>query len=346
MAFKIVCTGDVHLKTRDPYDIPSESRLERRLKNLDVCIKRAIDWPADMFVCMGDSFDHPEPSSKLRAEIDKRIAQLVMAGIGVRWLIGNHESIRTWHALMPEQEIFGPLIIIDTITDEKIEDLKVFYVPYLSEQKGEIHKQIEKLTKEKGDILIFGHFGVTGAKRLSGQENMFDLDSEVKREQLAKFKHVYIGHYHIPQYLDNITIVGSLVRNNFGEMGYMPRGLMIEIEGSYVTHRDITLHDINFVKHELSDTNSLIPKPMESGVYQYTLNGTTSWIAETSKMLIAYSTAHNRIDIRPKPTDRKQDAERPTDLKIENAIGRYVDELPDAGSRDYYYKKGLELLNG
>jgi len=351
MAFKILSASDFHLKIRDPNDTQDESRLQRRLMNLDVCVSKAIESKVDMFVCMGDSYDHPEPSSQLRSELNNRIVRLVMAGIQVRWLVGNHESVRTRHAFMPEKEIFGSQVIVDETGFQNIGGIRLIFVPYYSGLDEEIHDKIKEFSKTENCVL-FGHFGVTGAKRIANQTKTFDLDSEVSNEALSNFLRVFIGHYHIPQELGNVTIVGSIVRNNFGEMGYMPRGLLIEIDGTEITQTDIPLKDLDFVRHEVNE-DDLIPKPHEVGVYQYVLTGKTSWIAETSRELKKYSTSSNRVNIVPKPTDRRQDSGQKDneDLTITSSMQKYVEDFTgksfsfSEGDRKGLLTLGREILN-
>ena len=63
---------------------------------------------------------------------------------------------------------------------------------------------------------LFGHFEVNKFR----MNNKFDcINSQYNLNDFKEFKHVYSGHFHFPQTIDNFTYLGSPFHNNFGDVG-------------------------------------------------------------------------------------------------------------------------------
>ena len=81
------------------------------------------------------------------------------------------------------------------------------------------------IKKAKGDYLV-SHFGLNEAMLNSG----ISIVSDIGLNDLKKFKHCFIGHYHLPQEVGNVTIPGSIIQLDWGEKGEEKRFIVFDSE--------------------------------------------------------------------------------------------------------------------
>ncbi len=75
----------------------------------------------------------------------------------------------------------------------------------------------------KGDYLV-SHFGLNEAMLNSG----ISIVSDIGLNDLKHFKHCFIGHYHTPQEVGNVTIPGSIIQLDWSEKGEEKRFIVFD----------------------------------------------------------------------------------------------------------------------
>ena len=73
---------------------------------------------------------------------------------------------------------------------------------------------------------LFGHLGVSEAQFSSG----ISLQCSISLKDLKRFKHVFLGHYHKPQTVGNITYIGSPIQTDKGQAGEIKRFIILNLE--------------------------------------------------------------------------------------------------------------------
>jgi len=81
------------------------------------------------------------------------------------------------------------------------------------------------IKNSKMDYLV-SHFGLNEAMLNSG----ISIVSDIGLNDLKHFKHCFIGHYHLPQEVGNVTIPGSGIQLDWGEKGEDKRFIVFDSE--------------------------------------------------------------------------------------------------------------------
>ena len=141
-----------------------------------------------------------------------------------RWIdiVGNHDQDDrdgSVHAM----KSFG-LLPKSSVVDVPFFDRKnkILMLPYMHDIKDYL-----KITKnddviKEGEWTLIAHMGVKGSFMSESKRDETGVPLEVCRY----FKQVFLGHYHKPHSLENVTYVGSPLQQNFSEMG-QDKGVII-----------------------------------------------------------------------------------------------------------------------
>lgn len=86
-------------------------------------------------------------------------------------------------------------------------------------------KMKDDIKNSKMDYLV-SHFGLNEAMLNSG----ISIVSDIGLNDLKHFKHCFIGHYHLPQEVGNVTIPGSGIQLDWGEKGEDKRFIVFDSE--------------------------------------------------------------------------------------------------------------------
>ena len=117
-------------------------------------------------------------------------------------LLGGNHDISNRSDYISSVQLFNGLDNITTITKPQIID-GIYYVPYTNTMIDDIVNFNEH---EKAPILV-SHLGLSDAILSSG----ISLQSRLKSSDLNKFSLVFLGHFHMPQFINNVWYCGSPV---------------------------------------------------------------------------------------------------------------------------------------
>jgi len=101
----------------------------------------------------------------------------------------------------------------------------------------------------KGNYLV-SHFGLNEAMLNSG----ISIVSDIGLNDLKKFKHCFIGHYHLPQEIGNVTIPGSGIQLDWGEKDEDKRFIVFDSDTG-VIESVLTEHYQKHIELEINEDN-------------------------------------------------------------------------------------------
>lgn len=211
-------------------------------------VDRAIESGSTHFIVLGDLFESPNPQNNIRRFLNTKLTALSEAGVKTRLLAGNHDFCKLHHAL---EAMIGlnlhNIKIIEKPECEKIDDpdhpVYIMYFPHhMAVERGEVSLRdafadfcnknraaVREVKDEKGTSLLFGHFGVFGAKMNDGQSNGDYRSVTCEELDRSPADYVFLGDYHTHQILPTKKVksmfCGSLERTNskdiLSEKGYV-----------------------------------------------------------------------------------------------------------------------------
>jgi len=94
----------------------------------------------------------------------------------------------------------------------RFDEVDVWLIPFF-EEKETYPKYLDKVDYKSLTSILITHIAVNGVRNNDGTE----IQDSLSKGRFKKFKHVFVGHYHDRQFIDNIVYVGSLMQRNFGE---------------------------------------------------------------------------------------------------------------------------------
>jgi len=229
---KVLLYSDIHLR---------EERLDDIVYALTEVKEIAKAHRVKKLINAGDTFN---TRGLIRTRCLKALYDVYMdyaeAGLKQTILVGNHDQEDRAGIVHPMKvfEQFDGWAVIDKPT---IDSDGIAYIPYTEPKKVE-----EFAAKNEADTAVV-HLGIRGAMM-----NDFRKDTDgIPVEWLSSFKSVLSGHYHFRSSFENVQYIGSLLQQNFAEMG-QSKGVLIydtktrkakfvEVEGT-PKHYEITTH--------------------------------------------------------------------------------------------------------
>lgn len=229
---KKILFGDLHLKVVDPLGIVMEDGLTTRVHKKIECLNEVIDYAikndVDEIIDLGDTFNNINPPDKLRTIYARTILRALDHGIRWSRILGNHETDGK-EGTGTDIDVLGKdLIDVYSSIAKHPEIYNLVMIPEVG--KEEVIKAIEEDTED--DILVIGHFGVSGVKYVSGmraEEGLTEIPEVLFKDR--KFP-TFLGHIHKRQYLcaKNVVYIGALCRNDFGDIGINPGFCVLNLE--------------------------------------------------------------------------------------------------------------------
>ena len=203
---RIAICADVHVQNSVKKEI---SRLHHILDALEWCEKSARTKKATAFVIAGDVFHHRKA---IDVEVLNKTYDLIKSFQLPTYIIaGNHDIAPTGKGMS-----ISVLSDIATVIKKpkicRIGKDDILCLPWSTNDN--IRTAIKK-ARSKGIKHAIGHMGVSGA--VVG--NDYVMEGDIKPAWFKNFTWVALGHYHKYQVIGNISYVGSLLQQDFGEVG-------------------------------------------------------------------------------------------------------------------------------
>ena len=212
----------------------------------------------------------------------------------------------------------------------------VTIIPYSNQLVKHIHEA------EPNDILL-SHFGLSEGQLQSG----LSIISDVKMSNLSKFKLVLLGHYHLPQKIENdntiLYYVGSPIHANWNDKNQKKRFIVYDSESMEIMSLPLTgfqeYRELNII--EGSDQKEILEEASmlrEKGHRVKVRNKTKDKVVDASSDLIVIEEGGD-IDI----TQRGLSTEMSTVQQMEKYIE--LQEIPE-DKRELYLNIGKRCIDG
>ena len=195
---------------------------DKNIPEVETALKLAIDKTLEkgskLLFIIGDIFtDRKSQSFQVLQAFGRVLDYAFEKGVYIEGFPGNHDKIdyqseRSYLDVYRHYPAFNLATGIGEIVLDGGKHIFTlpFYrevdalLPYLEELKGRVVPE--------GSVLLT-HLAIDGVKNNDGTE----VKGILKRDAFKRFLKVLVGHYHDKQEFDNITYIGSLLQNNFGE---------------------------------------------------------------------------------------------------------------------------------
>jgi DNA repair exonuclease SbcCD nuclease subunit len=233
---KFLYTADFHFSSYSQDRIDPLTHLPERLSGIYsvTCemINYAIDQEIKYVVVGGDVFHN---KSLIHSIAQSKLLDIIRVYKMIKFIIldGNHDmSSMTGDGVSATKSLDNEENVTTIHRTTKIEN--ILFVPW--DQRNMIFD-----IKEGNSDYLISHFGLNEAKLNSG----ISIISDIGLKDLKQYKHCFLGHYHTPQSVGNVTYVGSPIQLDWGEKNEEKRFLIINSETGDVE----SIPTVNYKKH-------------------------------------------------------------------------------------------------
>lgn len=191
---------------------------------------KCMEERVEMIIILGDLFHTKHYiSTEALAKANDIIAKLA-AHWPVYIITGNHDLIKQDDNSMNALDIYkyfqNVTIVSECESTYLYNDTVLHFVPF---HAFDIPKTIANIKVDpKNKNYLFGHFGIKNFTMIHSSEDreVNDWMSDITVNELAKFDHVFLGHFHGYQNQDNVTYVSSPFQSCHGDE-YSQHGFVI-----------------------------------------------------------------------------------------------------------------------
>lgn len=345
---RVVCVADLHLRAVEAL---GDWRIEDKFKAFANAIELAKVSNADLFVMLGDMFDHMNPPEWLRLRFFEELSKLG-DGIEALFVVGNHETDGRDSWLMESTQFFSSKNF--TVISKETKVFNIFIDGGTEIKIGFVPWQLDwgtALCIVQSCSVVFGHVPILGALT-SGEQFLLRDGVDVSLGGYGFF-----GHYHARQTLKNIKglYIGSLVTQNFGEVVDLEKGFCgvnilmvdnkVDVGVEFFSSGDREFRVIEFDENSWNDIDLANLKYTEGSVIKVILDGSREWILtnaknfeEIRKVMLSQGVKKVVVDFRVK-----------SDLLVTVPVGGdilNVDSMIESYTDDEKFKNyGLEVYN-
>jgi DNA repair exonuclease SbcCD nuclease subunit len=258
---KILLTADLHLHPhKNSYD-----RLHDGLKVLEWVNETAIERGCHYVFFCGDLFQDRQRIQVYTYQKVFEVFQKYADKVCWKLLLGNHDL---WFAEKWDISSVFPLNAIKNVHVVSKPCSMVFdgvhfdWLPFVKNPVKAINEFFPE-QKREGRVLL-AHIAVDGAKQgnfchTSDVSVEFEGDMvKVAPEAFAGWQHVFMGHYHLAQFLDErMQYVGSPYQINFSEANHTPHLVILDTEYMTIEYIENTFSPRHLIvkEEDLEDTD-------------------------------------------------------------------------------------------
>ena len=357
--------SDLHFALRlpmakvDPGNVSSD-RLRDVAGIVDQVAETADRGGYDLVVVAGDLFDQQRPDGATLVAASRALANLCEV-CDVYLLPGNHDAQDRdgrLYSLQMYSELDVPnLHVLGHETVQLTEGLLLHAVPWLPEERARkrIRARASNLSKGDRHVLVF-HQGVLGALWDSGLPS----DEGVDADLVEGFDLAFTGHYHMPQKVDDLYVLGAPLDIRFGDELAKRRGYYhVDLEGDLVP-RFVSVDYPRFatvrveVEGDVWDAHDLDAEVDCGTKYvRVVVTGTARDVDRVSPGLREMKAAaeeqgvrHVKLDLRPTRERRRRVDVDPT-LSLSSMVRKYAEEFcPEDVDREEWVEVGMRFVEG
>lgn len=203
----------------------------------------------DACVCLGDLFDSARPDPLDVASVIRWLNRFEAASIPLFVLRGNHDG----NALVPISEFpYRSVRFISSPIGCTLRGRSLFFVPFA--RAKELGRWKESVVLPTDSYTGFCHLGIGGA--LSGVESFWLKSSPEKLPEEwvddPKARMWFAGHFHTPQQVNKVTIVGSLVQVDMSEVSDEKRFVSVDLGTEEISYYPVNQSSLSSRLQRLS----------------------------------------------------------------------------------------------
>jgi DNA repair exonuclease SbcCD nuclease subunit len=334
---KRVALADIHLSAYKDDKIAS-SGLPQRLHDLIGIIKMVCKFAQTNKIEYIDILgDLHHDKNIIFTDAQNAFKDIIIEFPDLHFVIfsGNHDLSSTGDHQTSAISAFEGYSNVTCYTEPVVID-NITIVPYSNQMVQHVHEA------EPNDILL-SHFGLSEGQLQSG----LSIISDIKMSNLTKFKLVLLGHYHLPQMIENdstiLYYVGSPTHTSWNDKNQQKRFLVYDTETlevtslplkGYTEYRELNITEDSDQKEILKEANDL----REKGFNVKVRNKTKTKVESTETDVIVIEEGGD-IDI----TQRGVNTEMTTVEKMEKYTE--LQEIPE-DEREQYINVGKRCING
>ena len=270
-------TADLHIGKR----LFETSLAEDQREILRQIAEIAKEEQCDAVLIAGDIYDKPTPSAEAMSIFDTFVSALVLGGVSVYAISGNHDSgerVSYLSGLIEEKGVviqgkYEGELCRRTLRDEYGE-LDLYLLPFLKPltvrgffPEAEIRTYEEALQTVLQEVdrddgrrkVLVSHQFVTGADTCDSEEFAIGGLDCISEKVFEGFDYVALGHIHGPQKIqrDTLRYSGTPLKYSFSEANHRKSVTIVDVkEAGEVSCRQISLkphHDMRVVKGLVAD---------------------------------------------------------------------------------------------
>lgn len=244
---KIVALGDAHLG-RSATTAIAEDGVNQRERDFEESFRRAVDaglaCNPDLFVWLGDVFDHPRPSYRSFRVAMAALAKIRDHGIGLVAISGNHDTPRLPGAGNPYAvlaDAFPGFRFAYQMTYEPIDvtGLRIHAVPQARTAEAAVEALRSAGANRSSDLvnILLTHPLVNSVERRYADVNEIEVDDAELQSDL-----VLLGHYHVHTTVrPGVWYAGSTDTFGFADDPDRPKGFIeVDTDAGTAKHHRLT----------------------------------------------------------------------------------------------------------
>ena len=250
---KLLIFSDVHIHPHKR----SEDRLQDCLDALEWVFKTAEEQSIDHILFLGDLFHNRQRIEILTYHRAFNVFKKYLNGKIKLWiLLGNHDL---WYRDKGDINSVAPLsalpgvTVIDREATLDILGHSIDFIPFTLDPI----ESLKKINQSRGNDskkLLCAHIALNGAKYNSGMMSdvVVEHDGEITKVDSSLFSEwdqVFLGHYHLPQIIQNVEYVGSPLQLSFGEANQIKHILIYDLE----------TQEKEYIENDFSPKHLIIP---------------------------------------------------------------------------------------
>lgn len=244
---RIAALGDSHLG-RSAFPATTPEGVNQREQDFETSFERAVDLclaqRPDLFVWLGDVFDHPRPSYRSFRSAMRALTKIREHGVGLVAISGNHDTPRlpgTGNPYAVLDDAFPEFHFAYRMGYEYVDlaGLRVHCVPQGRTSESTVESLHEAGANRKADVtnLLLTHPLVHGIERRYADINEIEVDRDDLRADL-----VLLGHYHFHLAVkEGVWYAGSTDTFSFADDPGREKGVVV-LDTDRGVCRHVALH--------------------------------------------------------------------------------------------------------
>jgi DNA repair exonuclease SbcCD nuclease subunit len=270
---KILILGDVHLGKGISLGRNTNGDLNSRIKDqlvlLNWVLDKAIELEITSIVITGDVYQDPKPHPTIINLFMEWLKRCEKNKVHIHIIMGNHDMLRSGNYTMSALDLV-PIVEVEAtfyknISVQDIGGLKVLLIPYRDKRMYDAKTSDEAISKLENEIdlalgnnipdVVIGHLTLEGSLHISDEISDSLNELYVPFKVFKKYKHVWMGHIHHPQVLNNenphLAHIGSMDRSDFSKSELAIDKVCVVFDGNTYEYITLPTRPIRHIKVEV-----------------------------------------------------------------------------------------------